>query len=317
VNLKDPFMMSLVSYVRIHPFRLGDVSADENGVSITSEAPGGVVKVTHLTETFVNSLNISFDTDSEFLGLVFNLGDDIPFSWATTDKAGLVPHDHFNLVYLPHYGYVKYHPQKGSYSILMIEFPKSFLDLWVDDFPLIVRLKDYVNRKSPCLVSNYFLKTGAQKRELVQDLVTAQKQGKAIHSRISDIIALCLHEFFTVCVELSVPVPPEIANVRDLLLKDLRRQWSLDLLASECGIERRRLNIEFKKAYGTTVFKFLFEERMKKAYTLVTESYKPMKQIAHEVGFKTETHFFAAFKKRFNNPPRTLRVHKNGTERSH
>lgn len=310
-------MVSVVSMLCIHPFRLSDISADENGVSVTHEAPTGAVKVTNLTETILTTLNMSFDTGSEFLGLVFNLGADIPYAWTATGKSAIVPRDHFNLVYLPDVACVKYHPEAGFYSICTIEFPKSFLDLWVDDFPLIAQLKDYMRRKAPCLVSRNFLKTGAQKSELLQDLVRAQTHGAPLHSRVSDIIALCLDEFLSVPLELSVPVPPEIARVHDLLLKDLRRRWSLDLIASECGVERRRLNIEFKKAYGTTVFKFLFEERMKKAFLLVIDTHKPMKQIAHEIGFKTETHFFAAFKKRFNNAPRMLRVHKNGIEKNH
>lgn len=103
----------------------------------------------------------------------------------------------------------------------------------------------------------------------------------------------------------------DIQMIRDLhdtiinnLEKDLPR---LKDLALQMGTNEYKLKYGFKQLYGTTVFRFLIQERLRKAKTLIQHSNLSLKTIAHMTGFKSTTHFSRAFKEKYGRPPSGLR----------
>ena len=72
---------------------------------------------------------------------------------------------------------------------------------------------------------------------------------------------------------------------------------SLKNLAHNFGINEFKLKYGFKQLYGTPVFSFLREERMKRVKLLIQTTEMPLKDIARITGFKDASHFTRAFKK--------------------
>ena len=81
----------------------------------------------------------------------------------------------------------------------------------------------------------------------------------------------------------------------------------LERLARLLGTNRRRLNEVFQALSGQPVFGWLREERLRLAYTLVSQSDTPFSQISEKLGYSTHSSFTKAFRMRYGFTPSKLR----------
>ncbi|TXD81188.1 helix-turn-helix transcriptional regulator [Subsaximicrobium wynnwilliamsii] len=82
---------------------------------------------------------------------------------------------------------------------------------------------------------------------------------------------------------------------------------SLKDFALQIGTNEFKLKYGFKELYGTTVYRFLVQERLRKAQMMIQYSDLPLKSIAYMTGFKSMPHFSRTFKKRYGYSPSALR----------
>lgn len=82
---------------------------------------------------------------------------------------------------------------------------------------------------------------------------------------------------------------------------------SLPQLSKQIGLNEYKLKRGFKELFGTTVFGFVAEERLKIAEIEIKSGNKSMSTIATELGFSSPQHFSYAFKKRFGYSPNSLK----------
>lgn len=113
--------------------------------------------------------------------------------------------------------------------------------------------------------------------------------------------------------EHKVTLTPEdiqiIRNVHDMIINNLEKDLPrLNDLARQMGTNEYKLKYGFKQLYGTTIFRFLTKERLRKARTLIQHSTLTIKQIIQMTGFKSKTHFSRAFKDKYGMSPTDLRV---------
>ena len=100
-----------------------------------------------------------------------------------------------------------------------------------------------------------------------------------------------------------------IRDVHDLIINNLDRDLPrLKDLALDMGTNEYKLKYGFKQLYGTTVFRFLIQERLRQAKTLIQHSNLTIKQIVQMTGFKSKTHFSRAFKEKYGVSPSDLRT---------
>ncbi|SRX76363.1 helix-turn-helix domain-containing protein [Aequorivita antarctica] len=100
----------------------------------------------------------------------------------------------------------------------------------------------------------------------------------------------------------------KIREARDFLSNNLERELPpLKEFAREIGTNTFKLKYGFKELYGTSVFRFLRNERLRKAKMLVQYGDRPFKTIAHVCGFKSVPSFSATFKSEFGHTPTELR----------
>lgn len=99
-----------------------------------------------------------------------------------------------------------------------------------------------------------------------------------------------------------------IRNVHDLIVNNLNKDLpKLKDLALQMGTNEYKLKYGFKQLYGTTIFRFLIQERLRQAKTLIQHSNHSLKHIADMTGFKSITHFSRAFKDKYGVSPSELR----------
>ncbi|MFD0991140.1 helix-turn-helix domain-containing protein [Mariniflexile jejuense] len=100
----------------------------------------------------------------------------------------------------------------------------------------------------------------------------------------------------------------KIREGRDIIINNLEMDFpSLKEFALQLGTNEFKLKYGFKELYGTTVHRFLMEERLRKSKMMIQFTQKSLKSIAQMTGFKSISHFSRTFKKRFDYSPSDLR----------
>jgi AraC-like DNA-binding protein len=79
-------------------------------------------------------------------------------------------------------------------------------------------------------------------------------------------------------------------------------------LAHTLGTNEFKLKSGFKELYGITVFQFIKDQRLRKAYALILYTNKRIGAIAKLVGLKKGNHLSREFKKRYGYTPTELRL---------
>ncbi len=90
-----------------------------------------------------------------------------------------------------------------------------------------------------------------------------------------------------------------IENARDILRNNLKNPPTISQLAQEVGINEQKLKKGFKLLLDKTINKYLLDERMEHAKTLLVEGSKNIKEISAAVGFANGGYFSARFKEKF------------------
>ena len=94
------------------------------------------------------------------------------------------------------------------------------------------------------------------------------------------------------------PVDREKIDLAGQILKNtLNAPPTITELARQVGLNEFKLKKEFKKHYGTTVYKFSVECRMKKAMTLLIKDKLSVKETAYAIGYSNPNAFSNAFYK--------------------
>ena len=100
----------------------------------------------------------------------------------------------------------------------------------------------------------------------------------------------------------------KIRNGRDIIINNLEMDFpSLKAFALQLGTNEFKLKYGFKELYGTSVFNFIKQERMRKSKMMLQYSTQSVKSIAQMTGFKSISHFSRTFKIYYGCSPSSLR----------
>ncbi len=123
----------------------------------------------------------------------------------------------------------------------------------------------------------------------------------------SHMTALLSHYFGQLAIQkadkIKAPDLEKIYRAQDILLSDLENPPSLTELAQKIGTNTNTLKKEFKAQFGVPVFKYLQNERLKKAYNLIKYEQKTVQETAWAVGYDSLGSFSNAFEKKFGYRP--------------
>ena len=95
----------------------------------------------------------------------------------------------------------------------------------------------------------------------------------------------------------------KINLAQEILVSDLENPPSLTELANKIGTNTNKLKKGFKAQFGVPVFKYLQNERLKKAYRLIKNDQKTIQEAAWAVGYDSLGSFSNAFEKKFGYRP--------------
>jgi AraC-like DNA-binding protein len=81
---------------------------------------------------------------------------------------------------------------------------------------------------------------------------------------------------------------------------------SLSNLAQEIGLNECALKRGFRQLFGTTVFGYLYQQRMEYAKQLLQQRELNVSQVAKKVGYSSQSRFATAFRKKFGVNPKVF-----------
>jgi AraC family transcriptional regulator, transcriptional activator of the genes for pyochelin and ferripyochelin receptors len=97
-------------------------------------------------------------------------------------------------------------------------------------------------------------------------------------------------------------------HAREILCTDFLDPPSIGALARDVGINRTKLQRDFKEMFGVTIFDFCHDKRMTLARELLRDRDMSIGEVADAVGYGHATNFTAAFRRHFKQLPKQLRA---------
>lgn len=101
----------------------------------------------------------------------------------------------------------------------------------------------------------------------------------------------------------STNLKQDIEVIRDFIDCNYHRPLSMEQLAKHVHLSEKHLCRKFSAAYGKPPQKYLIEIRMAKARVLLESTDLRIKEIAFSVGYTSQLHFSAMYKKHHGVPP--------------
>jgi AraC-like DNA-binding protein len=132
-----------------------------------------------------------------------------------------------------------------------------------------------------------------------------------LESRAMELVTLQLHEYIRsengVAPEPSPLCPADVERIRharEILVRDLEKPPRLSALAQAAGINEKKLKAGFRQVFNTSVFGYLREYRLQRAYELLQRGDHNVTEAAFVVGYQSLSHFSQAFRERFGMLPK-------------
>ncbi len=96
----------------------------------------------------------------------------------------------------------------------------------------------------------------------------------------------------------------KIRKAKEIILNQMTDPPTLQGLASEIGLNVKKLKEGFKQIYGETVFGYLLDFKMNEARSMLDTKQYNVNEISIKLGYSTSSHFISAFKKKFGTTPK-------------
>lgn len=173
---------------------------------------------------------------------------------------------------------------------------------------LTFRSKEGLLLKKPCHLNTFNTASKKDRRTVVTVIHHTKDHTRASFKSKSGIVQKIGQQQSGNRPKLSFEDIRKIRKGHALILNNLDRELpSLKDFAHELGTNEFKLKYGFRQLYGTSVYRFQLQERLRKAKMLVEHTDLSLKAIAYRTGFKSIPHFSRVFKKTYDMPPSMLR----------
>jgi len=127
-----------------------------------------------------------------------------------------------------------------------------------------------------------------------------------LKSQVNELLA---HFFALLATERNRDVADsdKLYQAKDIISNNMAKPPSLTELSKLIGLNSNKLKRNFKELFGVPVFKYLQEERLKKAYELLSLQELSVQETAWYVGYESLSSFSNAFHHRYGVRPNEVR----------
>jgi AraC-like DNA-binding protein len=196
-----------------------------------------------------------------------------------------------------------------------LDFLKSFID-GLEHLPK--QLQPFLEKDSPPRFHRPVSKITLPMQTALQQLLNVPYQGMIqrmyLESKVLELLALQFAQLIEAegdkqpLINLKAGDVERIYHARDILTKNYDHPPSLIDLAKKVGMNDNKLKYGFREVFGTTVFGYLRDYRLEIARKLLQEQKQNVRTVVNTVGYANQSHFAAAFKRKFGITPQDCRL---------
>lgn len=233
------------------------------------------------------------------------------------DSTGAIAPMHergYNLVFAP--GYQERVSFKDrSYSNLEIHFTKDYLSTYTGGFAHLAEWLRKTERPAMSRLCKVNQVATAAMMHCIQELLNSPYTGalRKLHydALVKELLIMVLHETYTRPLKKIIRFTTrEVESMYDLkryLITNVEKPIDLLEISKMYGITPRTLKRRFQTLFGTKLYNFLLDIRMKQAGMLLQETDTSIENIAILTGYQSFANFSTAFKKYYGHPPKYFR----------
>jgi AraC-like DNA-binding protein len=151
-------------------------------------------------------------------------------------------------------------------------------------------------------------------RNALNDILNYKSAGNLaslyLDAKILEILSLFLcseQKDCSACTGYSPKDNDILIHAKEIIEQQYLNPPSLHNLSLMIGTNECKLKSGFKTVFGTTVFGYLFDYRMKLACQYLLDTKKTIQEIAELTGYEYQSHFSTAFKRKFCISPQEYR----------
>ncbi|WP_071189213.1 helix-turn-helix domain-containing protein [Trichormus sp. NMC-1] len=225
------------------------------------------------------------------------------------------------LFYLPDIEEIEQYFAGDRIYIIKICIDLDFLKTFIDGLEhLPKQLQPFLESDSPPRFHTPVGKITLSMQTALQQILNAPYQGMIqkmyLEGKVLELLALQLAQIIEVegdkqpLINLKAADIERIYQAKDILTKNYDHPPSLIELAKKVGINDNKLKYGFREIFGTTVFGYLRDYRLEIARKLLQEQKQNVRTVVNTVGYANQSHFAAAFKRKFGMTPQDCRLGK-------
>ncbi|WP_324672175.1 AraC family transcriptional regulator [Hymenobacter sp. GOD-10R] len=189
--------------------------------------------------------------------------------------------------------------------------PKLFTDMIANNLEWVSMHEKHLGRGEPFVMLPPGTTISPTQRLIIQQIVQCPYTGtlkKAfLEARIMDLFVEQQAELGRLVPRLNARERDLLFRIRDFLDSNYADPPSLLELARMFGTNDFKLKKGFRQLFGTTVFGYIAEQRLRVAEQLLTLTEQSIQEIAESVGFTNPAHFTTAFRRKFGVTPSQIR----------
>jgi len=254
--------------------------------------------------------------DSPRVAMTFVLKNDLRYVIPGFAEGTAMRHQ-YNLAYIPagtecHYTL----KARKDYMIFTVLLDVDFLKEW----KLLQRFETFasgIEAGIPILLNPSHVFATADMLAVVNEIFNTSHEGLVKmyrHTRMLDLLRMASeHILQSSSRKFNKPVSvrerdmEKIQEVKQYVEENLAHIHSIEDVANGVGLRVFRLKSVFRRAYGSTLFDYITEERMKKAMDLLIDPETSVRHVSAKVGYRNQANFTVAFRRHFGYPPSATR----------
>lgn len=143
-------------------------------------------------------------------------------------------------------------------------------------------------------------------------IMTTQYKGKTRQMFLKSQVNELLSHFFAFLSsdrkeQLTSEERGKLFMAKEIMEKNITNPPTLTELSKLIGLNNNKLKKNFKELFGVPVFKFLQEERLTKAYEMLSTRHESVQEVAWYVGYDSLSSFSNAFQNKFGVRPNEIK----------
>ena len=281
----------------------------KHGRLVFQEIETGPFTIHYNTYHIKNPFLLHFKRDVPSLSIYILLKNDIHYRLNNMGDMHL-KEGQFNMAYLPDADATIFFDQAGEYQNFTIYFPVEILQQYAETFPYLNEFLQQVSGPSPALLLKENGWISSKVSYIINELLecTYEEPVRRLYydNLIRELLLLLLVEKNHNGKDYTTYMQ-NLYEARSIIQKNTSRHFTIGEVAQQVGLNEAKLKSGFKQVFGTGIFQFMLQAKMYKAWVMVLETNKPVKEIARLTGYTSMQNFLTAFKKYFNATPGSLR----------